>query len=84
MSTDQSVPVTPAISEAMVEGRQSLGLDFARRAISRSIASRMRSRRGSDGFRTASMRAVVPAASGNLNCSDHSFFLPTLRGISGT
>lgn len=56
----------------------------SRRFISRSIASRMRLSRGSSGSRTASMRAVVPAASGTRRLSSNSFLRPMRRFVGNS
>lgn len=58
------------------------GLRVARslRFSSRSMASRMRSRRGSPGSRAASMRSTTPAARGSVILSGYSSLRPT-RGV---
>jgi hypothetical protein len=75
------------IEERKAGGRGAMSYSFFSRSlrfISRSIASRIMSKRGSPSASTASMRAVVPSASGNRSCSVHSFLRPMRRDVACT
>lgn len=55
---------------------------FSRRFISRSIPSRITSRRASPSPVTASSRSTVLSVNGNVSLTGHCFFLPTVGAVS--